>query len=174
MDSRKSWESIAFFLRFLTDFLDVCDQVIELCIEIIPRAERGTILAMTGDGLAIGFQAIITAKCRQKLHSRMQLQGRWLIIHEIANDVDANRMVILIVAMSADHFHRTAALNRAILANEEMIANACPAIRKMPAMHFFGGNVAIGIANVMDNNAIGYWAMFQRAKRKMRFANGNA
>ena len=83
---------------------------------------------------------------------------------EISDDVDADGMSILAVDMCTDGAHGASLLDRAVLADEEVVADACPAIVQMPLMDSRSGDICVRVANVMNDDAVRDKAVFECAK----------
>ena len=87
---------------------------------------------------------------------------------EISDDVDADGMSILAVDMCTDGAHGAPLLDRAILADEKVVADACPAIVQMPLVDGRGGDICVRVANVMNDDAVRDKAVFECAKGEIR------
>ena len=87
---------------------------------------------------------------------------------EISDDVDADSMSILAVDVCADGAHGASLFDRAVLADEEVVADACPAIVQMPLMDGRGGDICVRVADVMNDDAVRDKAVFECAKGEIR------
>ena len=87
---------------------------------------------------------------------------------EISDDVDADSMSILAVDVCADSAHGASLFDRAVLADEEVVADACPAIVQMPLMDSRSGDICVRVANVMNDDAVRDKTVFECAKGEIR------
>ena len=87
---------------------------------------------------------------------------------EISDDIDADGMSILPVDMCTDSAHGASFLDRAVLADEKVVADARPAIVQMPLMDSRSGDICVRVADVMNDDAVRDKAVFECAKGEIR------
>ena len=75
-------------------------------------------------------------------------------------------MAVLTINVCANRAERTSLFDRAVLADEEVIADARPTLIQMPLMDRLCRDIIIVChANMVDNNAVGDKAVLERSER---------
>ena len=93
---------------------------------------------------------------------------------KISNDVDADGMTVLAVDMRADGTKGTPLLDGAVLADEEVIADARPAVIEVPLMDGLRRYVVVCTADVVYDEAVCEKTVLKCAEFQVRGANGYA
>lgn len=82
------------------------DDVGQYVVEVLPGAGRRVEIAVAEDCRARGRKAVIAAERREQALRRGHLRILRHIVLEVADEVDADRVVVLSVAVCPDRVHR--------------------------------------------------------------------
>ena len=110
---------------------------------------------MTEHRLAVGRDAVMVADGADQFLCRAELLTRRTRQLEIADDANPDGRIVPIVSVSADRVERASALDRAVLSDDVVIADARPTVLSVPTMDCGGVDIFIGIADVMNYDGVG-------------------
>lgn len=116
----------------------VFPQAGQIGVEIVAGARGGVKIAVAVDGAGTGIEAVDLAEQADELGGRFQLRIAGIFYVEVAGQAYADRVFIVAVCMRADIFERTARFDQPVLADEEMVADAGPAVLPVNPMHVGG------------------------------------
>lgn len=95
------------------------DDVGQYVVEVLPGAGRRVEIAVAEDCRARGRKAVIAAERREQALRRGHLRILRHIVLEVADEVDADRVVVLSVAVCPDRVHRAPLLDGTVLADDK-------------------------------------------------------
>lgn len=124
---------------------------------------------MPDDMIVVDRQSVIRAEVGKQHRRTLDLRIRRFGELEIAANMDPDCVIVLPVRMRADRPMRTPRLDRATLAYDIVIADACPALRPVACVDLFRGQiVVVRIARVMDHYLIRRHTLAELSKRQLR------
>ena len=129
---------------------------------------------MAYDGRRTRHDAVDLADPGDQSFQGVDLGRRGDFLFKIARHIDADGMVVLPFGMSTDRSQRAAPFNGPVFADDVMVTDTGPAVGQMGAMDSRCRRIAIGDADVMDDDHVRLRPQEQRfAELEIRFLDGH-